>query len=300
MKTNKNVLPDTDTLSAAILELVRRCSCELPDDVEKALRQAHKAEKPGSNAELTLSTFLENIEMARANEAPLCQDTGMPIFHIHHPEGISTRKMTKIIHNVLEKATKNQYLRPNAVDAVSGKNSGINVGEGFPQIFFFEWDSPQIEIGLMLKGGGSENIGIQYSLPYAQLDAGRDLEGVRRVVLDAVRKAEGKGCPPGILGVCIGGDRGAGYVESKKQLFRLLDDVNPVGALAELERRILNDANKLGIGPLGLGGESTLLGVKIGSRHRVPACFFVTVSYMCWEHRRRFLRIAPDGSYEIS
>lgn len=300
MKTDKNILLKTDTFSTAVLELIQRASCELPDDVEKALHKAHKAEMPGSNAELTLSTFLKNIEMAKANTAPLCQDTGMPIFHIHHPEGISIRKMTEIIHDVLEKATQNQYLRPNAVDPVSGQNSGINVGEGFPQIFFFEWDAPHIEIGLMLKGGGSENIGTQYSLPYAQLNAGRDLEGVRRVVLDAVRKAEGKGCPPGILGVCIGGDRGSGYIESKKQLFRLLDDVNPVPSLAELERRILDDANQLGIGPLGLGGKNTLLGVKIGTRHRVPASFFVTISYMCWEHRRRFLRIEPDGSFEIS
>lgn len=296
----KDQLPKTDALRSAILELVRRTACEIPDDVKDALQQALKTEKPGSGAELCLSRFLENIGMAKANTAPLCQDTGTPIFHIHHPQGQSTRELTDIIHHVLEQATQKQYLRPNAVDPVTGQNSGINVGAGFPQTFFFEWDKPRLEIGLMLKGGGCENVGAQYSLPYEVLDAGRDLEGVRRVVLDAVRRAEGKGCPPGILGVCIGGDRGSGYIDSKKQLFRLLSDENPLPALAELERRILDDANQLGIGPLGLGGKTTLLGVKIGTQHRLPASFFVTISYMCWEHRRRFLHIEPDGAYEIS
>jgi fumarate hydratase class I len=182
---------------------------------------------------------------------------------------------------------------------VTGKNSGINVGEGFPGIYFSEWDDPAIEISLMLKGGGCENVGRQYSLPNAEFGAGRDLEGVRRVVLDAVRKAEGKGCPPGILGVCIGGDRGSGYVESKHLLLRRLDDINPDPTLAELERQILADANQLGIGPQGLGGKTTLLGVKIGTRHRVPASYFVTITYMCWEHRRRTLKIEPDGSYDV-
>jgi len=143
-------------------------------------------------------------------------------------------------------------------------------------------------------------VSAQYSMPYAALDAGRDLEGVRRVVLDAVRKAEGKGCPPGILGVCIGGDRGGAYVEAKHQLLRLLDDVNPDPVLAALEARILADANQLGIGPLGLGGKSTLLGVKIGKLHRVPASFFVTISYMCWENRRRSVRIEPDGTWRVT
>jgi fumarate hydratase class I len=120
------------------------------------------------------------------------------------------------------------------------------------------------------------------------------------VALDAVRKAEGKGCPPGILGICIGGDRGGGYAESKHQLLRRLDDVNPDPVLAELENRILVDANRLGIGPLGLGGATTLLGVKIGKLHRVPASYFVTISYMCWEYRRRSVRIEADGAWRVT
>ncbi len=288
-----------EMFSQAVFDLVRSTACELPDDVRKAIEQAKENEASGSTAELVLSIFLENLDMAKKTMKPACQDTGMPLFFVHHPENLSKRKMTNVFHDVLARATKEQYLRPNAVHPVTGKNSGINVGEGFPGAYFTEWDDPAIEIQLMLKGGGSENVGRQYSLPYAELDAGRDLEGVRRVVLDTVRKAEGKGCPPGILGVCIGSDRGSGYVESKHQLLRPLDDVNPDPILGELEQRILAEANQLGIGPLGLGGNTTLLGVKIGALHRVPASFFVTITYMCWENRRRSLRFEPDGTYKI-
>ncbi len=284
----------------AVFELVRLAACELPADVEKALREAQAAEEPGSTAELTLSLFLKNIAMAKERQAPVCQDTGLPIFFINHPEGVSRRLITRVCQDAVAWATTKQYLRHNAVDSVTGKNSGNNIGEGFPAVYFAEWDEPAVEMALILKGGGSENVSCQYSIPYAPLDAGRDLEGVRRVVIDAVRRAEGKGCPPGILGVCIGGDRGGGYAESKHQLLRRLEDVNPDPLLAELEGRILADANRLGIGPLGLGGKTTLLGVKIGKLHRVPASYFVTISYMCWENRRRSIRIEPDGAWRIT
>ncbi len=296
---SKRIDIGSETFSEAIYELIRRTACELPEDVIAALEKARSEEEPGSTADLILSIYLKNVEMAKENWKPACQDTGTPIFYISHPEGLSKREMTSIIHDLLARATREQYLRPNAVHPVTGKNTGINVGEGFPGIYFSEWDDPALEISLMLKGGGCENVGRQYSLPHVELDAGRDLEGVRRVVLDAVRKAEGKGCPPGILGVCVGGDRGSGYVESKHQLLRSIDDVNPDPTLAELEHQILADANQLGIGPQGLGGKTTLLGVKIGTRHRVPASYFVTVTYMCWEHRRRILKIETDGSFEI-
>ena len=211
----------------AVFELVRLAACELPTDVEKALCEAKAAEEPGSSAELTLSLFLKNIEMAKERQAPVCQDTGLPIFFINHPDGVSRRLITRVCQDAVAWATTKQYLRHNAVDSVTGKNSGNNIGEGFPAVYFTEWDDPAVEMTLILKGGGSENVSGQYSMPYAPLDAGRDLEGVRRVVIDAVRRAEGKGCPPGILGVCIGGDRGGGYAESKHQLLRRLEDVNP-------------------------------------------------------------------------
>jgi fumarate hydratase class I len=291
---------ESGTFEEAVHELVRLAACELPEDVEAALRKAKAAEEPGSPAELTLSLFVKNMMMAKERQAPICQDTGLPIFFIRHPEGVSQRRITRICREAAAWATEKPYLRHNAVDAITGKNSGNNTGEGFPSLHFTEGDDPAIDIGLILKGGGSENVSCQYSMPYAPLDAERDLEGVRRVVLDAVRRAEGKGCPPGILGVCIGGDRGGGYAESKHQLLRRIDDVNPDPLLAELEGRILSDANSLGIGPLGLGGKATLLGVKIGKLHRVPASFFVTISYMCWVCRRRSIRIEPDGTWRVT
>ena len=137
----------------------------------------------------------------------------------------------------------------------------------------------------------------QYSLPDAALGAGRDLEGVRKCILDAVQKIQGYGCAPGILGVCIGGDRATGYEVAKEQLLRPLDEKRLQSTavdgcrrgkpLAALEQRLLREANFLGIGPMGLGGKTTLLGVKIAARPRVPASFFVTVAYMCWACRRQ-------------
>lgn len=291
---------DEKIIAGALFELVRLTATELPEDVKAALVAGRQKEAAGSHAEFILSAFLKNIEMARERRVPLCQDTGAPAFYISHPPHLSRRFLKGLCEEALVRATAGQYLRPNAVDAVSGKNSGNNVGQGFPPIYFTEWDDPALEVLLMLKGGGSENVGSQYSLPCDALNAGRDLEGVRIVVLDALRRAEGKGCPPGILGICIGGDRGSGYAESKRQLLRRLADVNPDPLLATLENRLLEEGNSLGIGPLGLGGNTTLLGVKIGALHRVPACYFVTITYMCWEHRRRAMRIEPDGTYRVT
>jgi fumarate hydratase class I len=150
-------------------------------------------------------------------------------------------------------------------------------------------------VRLILKGGGCENVGAQYSLPDTRLGANRDLDGVRKAILDAVVQAQGKGCSPGILGVCIGGDRAVGYAHSKEQLLRTLPDVNPDPALAKLEQEIVASANRLGIGPMGFGGKTTLLGCKIGALNRLPASFFVSISYMCWAYRRQGFLLADPG-----
>jgi fumarate hydratase, class I len=284
----------------ALFELIKRTSSELPADVEKALTQARLAEEPDSPAELIFGVFLENIKAARLAQVPLCQDTGLPHFFIRHPRQVSTITLTRIIRDSVLRATQEQILRHNAVDPLTGVNSGNNLGDGFPSLYFTEAEGPVVEVSLLLKGGGSENVSTQYSLPYAALKAGRDLKGIRLVVLEAVAKAAGMGCPPGILGVCIGGDRGGGYGEAKRQLLRPLDDVNPDSVLADMEQSLLREANLLGIGPLGLGGNTTLLGVKIGKLHRLPASFFVTISYMCWECRRRTLSWQQNGAYVIS
>jgi fumarate hydratase class I len=275
-------------LTEPILELVRLASTDLPPDVEKSLRQAVEQEEPSSAARSALETILKNVEISRANSTPICQDTGTPIFYVHYPEGWSTRKLRSQIEAAVATATKKSYLRPNSVDSLSGKNSGDNLGGShFPTIHFEEVEGDTLTIDLMLKGGGCENVGAQYSLPDSKLGAGRDLAGVRKVVLDAVHQAQGYGCAPGILGVAIGGDRGSSYLASKETLFRKLDEPSPNPELAALEERLTDESNQLGIGPMGFGGKTTVLGTKITSLNRLPASYFVTISYMCWAYRRR-------------
>lgn len=275
-------------LTEPILELIRLAATDLPPDVEAALRRAIEREAPGSAARGALEAIIKNVELARQNSTPICQDTGTPIFYVYHPEGWSTRRLKEQIRAAVAEATRRAYLRPNAVDALTGKNSGNNLGdEHFPTIHFTEVEGDTLTINLMLKGGGCENVGAQYSLPNAALSAGRDLTGVRKVVLDAVHKAQGKGCAPGILGVAIGGDRGSSYYASKEVLFHQLEETNPDPELANLESRLTQEANQLGIGPMGFGGNTTVLGTKITSLHRLPASYFVSVSYMCWAYRRR-------------
>ena len=282
-------------LTQELLELVRFTSTNLPPDVEKALRAAYERENPDSASRGALETILKNVEMTRRNSTPICQDTGTPIFFVRYPEGYSQRKLREQIKAAIAEATKKSYLRPNAVDSISGKNTGNNLGdEHFPTIHFEETDGDTLTVELMLKGGGCENVGAQYSLPDNNVKAGRDLEGVRRAVLDAVWKAQGEGCAPGFLGVSIGGDRGSSYVASKEALLRKADDTNPDPELAALEDRLTSEANELGIGPMGFGGNSSVLGTKITSTHRLPASFFVTISYMCWAYRRRKMTVTGD------
>lgn len=281
-----------------ILELVRLAATDLPPDVEISLTQALEREKTGSAARGALETILKNVEIARRNSTPICQDTGTPIFYVYYPEGWSTRRLRAQIESAVAKATQRTYLRPNSVDPLSGKNSGDNLGGNyFPTIHFEEVEGDTLTVDLMLKGGGCENVGAQYSLPNTALGAGRDLTGVRKVVLDAVHKAQGKGCAPGILGIAIGGDRGSSYLASKEVLFGKIAEDNSDPQLAELETRLTEEANQLGIGPMGFGGQTTVLGTKITSLNRLPASYFVSVSYMCWAYRRRRM-IFKDGEVQ--
>ena len=284
-----------EDLTPAFLELVRRTATDLPPDVEAALVSAMDQEETGSAAHGVLTTILENVELARGNSTPICQDTGTPIFFVQYPQSMSTRKLRRQISAAVEQATKNTFLRPNAVDSITGINSGNNLGDdAFPTIHFEEIDGTSLIVDLILKGGGCENVSAQYSLPNSSLAAGRDLEGVRKVVLDAVLNAQGKGCAPGILGVAVGGDRGSSYVASKEALLRMVEDENSDPELNDLENQLMEQTNLLGIGPMGLGGKSTVLGVKIKGMHRLPASFFVSVAYMCWAHRRRRMVIEGD------
>ncbi|MBN2529684.1 MAG: fumarate hydratase [Deltaproteobacteria bacterium] len=277
------------------VELLRSASSQLPGDVVDALQQGFHQEDKGSPAHMAMEIILKNIELSKANSTPLCQDTGTNIWHVYHPQHICKTALEEMIRDATEEACRLSYLRANAVDPVSGLNSGNNLGLRFPVISFYEWRSSAVRASVMLKGGGCENVSTQYALPHESLQAGRDLDGVRKVVLDAVFKAQGRGCAPGIIGVGIGGDRITGMIEAKHQLWRDLADRNPVALLDKLEQRLHDECNQLGIGPMGYGGKTTVLGVKAGAIHRVPASYFVSISYMCWASRKASVTIAPSG-----
>jgi fumarate hydratase, class I len=282
-------------LKASLLELIRRTSAELPDDVFRAVDRGVGAEAAGTTAKYAMDIIVQNIDLARRKSQPLCQDTGSILFFVKGPKGLDQLTFQSAAHWAVGEATAKGYLRQNSVDSVTGKNSGNNLGPGSPTIHFHQHRSTRLDVRLILKGGGCENVGAQYSLPDARIDANRDLKGVRTAILDAVLQAQGKGCGPGILGVCIGGDRATGYLHSKEQLLRVLQDANPDPTLAKLEQDIVTSANTLGIGPMGFGGKTTLLGCKIGAQNRLPASFFVSVSYMCWAYRRQGFLLSGAG-----
>ncbi|MCP4604815.1 MAG: fumarate hydratase [Proteobacteria bacterium] len=278
------------------LELIRLAATELPTDVTLALESAARREPSGSLARSVLEDVLGNCRLASESSRPLCQDTGTNIWYLHHPRTVSQAEMKREILAATRAATKKAYLRPNAVDPITGLNSGDNTGFGAPVMHFHEWNRKSIAADLLLKGGGSENVSALYALPNASLKAGRDLDGVRRVVIDAVFQAQGKGCGPGIIGVGIGGDRATSMEEAKEQLLRLIDDTNPNPVLADLEDRITKECNELEIGPMGFGGLTTVLGTKVGYRHRLPASYFVAVAYLCWAGRRAHVTINEKGA----
>ena len=284
------------------LQLIVRTSTDLPPDVRAAMKIALNSEPDGTRSSQALTIIAQNIDLAVDTEGAICQDTGMPTFEVKTPVGANQIWMRQQIRDAVAEATRRGKLRQNSVDSITGANSGDNLGPGTPIIHFEQWERDAIEIKLILKGGGCENTNAQYSLPIELPHLGRadrTLAGVRKCILHAVWQAQGKGCAPGAVGVCIGGDRTSGYTHAKEQLFRTLDDVNPDSRLAELEASIMSEVNDLEIGTMGFGGKVTLIGCKIGALNRLPASFFVSVAYDCWAFRRLGVELnASSGAIE--
>jgi len=279
-----------DLFRESITKLITETSTNLPPDVRSAMAEAVAGENPATSAGTALAVIATNIDMACDSEGPICQDTGMPTFEIKTPVGANQITLKTEIREAIAEATRRGKLRPNSVDSITGQNSGDNLGPGTPVIHFDQWEKDnEIEVKLLLKGGGCENKNIQYSVPIELPHlgrAGRDLDGVRKCILHAVWQAQGQGCSAGAIGVCIGGDRTSGYQHAKEQLFRTLDDTNTDPKLAALEDYVMTAANTLNIGTMGFGGGVTLIGCKIGALNRLPASFFVSVAYDCWAFRR--------------
>lgn len=272
-------------LRDGIVELYKRVSTSVPADVEDAIKSACASEE-GALAKESLSIMLENIRLARQTSRPVCQDTGIPFFHVKVPRGLSYTEIRNTIREATVKATEKVLLRQNAVDVITEKNSGDNTGAGFPVIHLEDTKDGSLKIDLVLRGSDCENIGQTYRLPLDILRAESDLKGVRRCVLHAIQKAQGKGCPPYVIGIGIGASIDQASALARNQLLRRISDRSEHPVIAELESRLLNEINQLGIGAMGLGGRTTATGVKIGVNHRHVSSYVVDVSVCCWLHRR--------------
>lgn len=265
----------------------------VPDDVKQALKKAH-AEETSDTGKTQLKTILDNIELAEKYQAPVCQDTGTLIFYVK--AGAKAKDLDKVeeaLINATRKATKEIPLRPNAVDPFTQKNSGDNTGRYIPYVNWEIVPGDKVELTVMTKGGGSENVCIG-----GMIVPGEGINGLKKFVVDAVIKAGAQPCPPNILGIAIGGGADISMRLAKKTLLKPLDEPNPDPAIAKLEKEILEAVNMTGIGPMGLGGKTTVLGVHIDYAFRHPASFPAAVAFNCWAARRASARINADGTVE--
>lgn len=272
-------------LRDGIVELFKKVATSIPPDVEEAMKKALSSEE-NARAKESLSTIGLTILKSRQTPRPACVDTGIPTFKVKVPKGLSHAEIRNILREATAIATRKVPLALSAVDIITGENSGDNTGAGFPVIYLEEAADDTLAVDLMLRSGECETYGRTYSLPVEEINAGRDLDGVRKCVLDCVKKAGGKGCPPYTIGVGIGAARDQVAVLATHQLFKRLSDESEYPVIRELEHRLLREVNELGIGPMGGGGSTTAIGVKIGINHRHPEAYLVDVALACWANRR--------------
>jgi fumarate hydratase subunit alpha len=273
--------------------LIKQAVIYLPEDVKKALKRAYDKETSQSG-KTQLKAILDNIELAEKYKAPICQDTGTIIFYIQ--AGAEVKHLDKIeeaLTKATRKATKEIPLRPNAVDPFTQKNSGDNTGRFIPYINWEIVPGNNLELTVMTKGGGSENV-----CTTGMLVPGEGINGLKKFVIETVIKAGSQPCPPTILGVAMGGGADIAMKLAKKALLRPLDQPNPNPEIAKLEKELYEAANMTGIGPMGLGGKTTVLGVHVEYAFRHPASFPAAVAFNCWAARRATARIHADGSVE--
>ncbi|WP_461866304.1 fumarate hydratase [Thermococcus sp.] len=278
----------------SVVEAIRLAVTKLPQDVIGALQRAYSLEN-NPIARFNLQNILKTIEIGKEEGIPICQDTGMITFFVE--AGVKSpylRFLKKVLIESTEKATKEVPLRPNAVDLLTNRNSGDNTGRFIPAIHWELVDGDSLRIALLPKGGGSENCSA-----LAMLSPSDGFTGIKRFVVERVRECGGKPCPPVILGIGIGGSADMALILAKKALLRPLRVRHENREIARLEEEILEEVNSLGIGPMGMGGRTTALDVKIEYAHRHPASLPVGLIIQCWAHRKAFLEVGKDGKVRI-
>jgi len=286
-------LPTKKLVENVAVKLLQLAVTELPKDAKEALQNAYRKEESEAG-KTQLKAILDNVELAEKTRTPMCQDTGVIIFYIK--AGAQAKGLDQIeeaLHDATKRATKEVPLRPNTVDPFTGKNSGDNTGRFVPFIHWNIVPGDVIEITVFPKGGGSENV-----CALGMIRPGEGVKGLKRFVVDAVMKAGAKPCPPNILGVAVGGGADIAMKLAKAALLRPLDQPNPDPQLAKLEKELYEATNMTGIGPMGLGGKFTVLGVNVEYAHRHPASYPVAVAFQCWAARRASARLHPDGTVE--
>lgn len=284
---------DKETLERIIIEAIKRAASTVPPDVKFALSQALRRET-NDIARMQLEAIIENIRLAEEKKLPVCQDTGILYFYVSLPQFVDAELIRKAILNATIKATHEVPLRPNAVDSVTGENSGNNVGVNVPWIEFEPSSDDCAEITVFLKGGGADNVSALAFLP-----VGEGLGGVKRGVIEAVMKAGGGPCPPVVLGVGVGGGAYIAMKLAKRALMRPISERNSDPRIAQLENEILEEVNRTGIGPMGLGGETTAIGVNVEVAHRHPASYPLVVLFNCYAVRRTRVKVSPDGKWQF-
>jgi len=285
--TNQNIVENV------AVKLLQLAVTELPQDVKEALQNAYQQEESEAG-KTQLKAILNNVELAEKTQTPMCQDTGVIIFYLK--AGAQVKDLDKIeeaLRNATKRATKEVPLRPNAVNPFTQKNTGDNTGRFIPFIHWKIVPGNNIEITVFPKGGGCENV-----CALGMLRPGEGVKGLKKFVVDTVIKAGAKPCPPNIIGVAVGGGADIAMKLAKETLLRPLNQSNSDPELAKLEKELHEAANSTGIGPMGLGGKFTVLGVHVEYAERHPASYPAAVAVQCWAARRASARIHPDGTVE--
>ncbi|KAA0002556.1 MAG: fumarate hydratase [Thermoplasmata archaeon] len=279
---------DIEAFSGAIVKLLKMAVTQLPPDVENALKEAKENENEPAKTQIT--AILENVKLAN-REKPICQDTGIQTFFVKMGIDFPFKKIVRegIIEGV-RRATKEIPLRPNAIDVFSSKNSGDNTGKHVPFIHWEIVDGSSCEITALPKGGGSENMST-----LRMLKPGEGLEGVKKFVIEWMVQAAGNPCPPTVVGVGIGGGADIAMKLAKQAILRPVGERSKDVEVAKMEEELMEEINKTGIGPMGLGGKTTVLDVHVEVAHRHPASLPVGIVVQCWADRRAKMIIDERG-----